>query len=62
MDKMGDKVVESNLINPNPITRNDAQITIDVIENELERFINQFWIKFDLKPILTMMSFYGLIN
>ena len=50
---MGAKVVASSLVNPNPLTRNEALITIDVIENELERFIDQFWAEFDARRART---------
>lgn len=42
---MGDKVIASHLVHPNPLTRNEAQITLNVIEGELERFIEQFWVE-----------------
>ena len=50
---MGDKVVASNLVEPNPLTQNEALITIDVIENELERFIEQFWVEFGARRART---------
>ena len=50
---MGDKVIASHLVNPNPLTRNEAQITLNVIEGELERFIEQFWVEFDLRRART---------
>ena len=43
---LGDKLVATHLVNPNPITREEVGITVDVIEQELERFINQFWVEF----------------
>ena len=35
------------------MTRNEALITIDVIENELERFIEQFWVEFGARRART---------
>ena len=50
---MGDKVVAQTLVNPNPLTRYERTVTINVIEDELERFIDQFWVEFNIRQART---------
>ena len=50
---LGSKIVPQHLINPNPLTRAEASITIQVIEDELKRFIDRFWAEFTIRRART---------
>lgn len=50
---LGNKLIASHLVNPNPLTRAEAQITLQVIEDELERFIDRFWMEFHTRNART---------